>query len=157
LVGNGFLRLLVNSFLNSSTTLLTRGFFSTEAGNPGPSGKFTGKLRPITTRPNGSNSHLKETLMPPPARQNVQPTVEVLEDRCLPSHATLSSGVLNIQRTTGIDTIIVRQINNVLSIDGVKIQTGNTSVASVPVSAVVKIQVHGGDGNDVIHLNSQNN
>jgi Ca2+-binding RTX toxin-like protein len=96
--------------------------------------------------------------MSPAPRLHVRPAVEVLEDRAVPAvTATLSGGVLSILGTSGNDSIIVRQINNVLSIDGIKIQTGATSVASVPVGQVLKIQVHGGDGNDSIHLNSQNN
>ncbi len=98
--------------------------------------------------------------MPPPPPPHGQPRLEPLEDRSLPATgitAALSGGVLSIQGTSGNDTIIVRQINNQLSIDNVRIQYGTTSYASLPTSNVQKIEVRGLDGNDRIYLNSGNN
>jgi hypothetical protein len=73
--------------------------------------------------------------------------VEPLEDRSLPTTAALAAGVLTVTGTPGPDTIIVRRINNVISVDG----TGLAAAAA----QVTRIVVDAGAGNDRIYLNSQ--
>jgi hypothetical protein len=95
--------------------------------------------------------------MPPPCRLRAQLHFESLEDRCLLTAtptATLSNGLLVIQGTTGNDTITVRQTSGAISVDNTLIKSGLNLYPTVPAANVQKIEVHGGGGNDVIHLNS---
>jgi hypothetical protein len=78
--------------------------------------------------------------------------VEALEGRALPA-VTATIGPLNYLTVTGdgaADTIVVRETNGALSIDGVSIKVGNATKSSVPVSSVSVVRVEGGGGNDRI-------
>ncbi len=61
--------------------------------------------------------------------------------------ADLADGVLRIQGTPGPDTIIVQQINNIITVNGV--------AGTFNASLVQKIEVDGGAGGDAIYLNSE--
>ncbi len=91
-------------------------------------------------------------------RPSFQPVVECLEDRTLPAAqmtARLSGGVLRIDGTNQPDRILVRQINNRISVEHLTIaREGGGKSANVSASAVKKIVIHGFAGNDTIDLNS---
>ena len=73
-------------------------------------------------------------------------SLESLENRKLMAAnitATLSGGVLKVEGTPNNDVIIMRQIGNVVSIDGVRINGSGT---------INKIEVRGLGGNDVLRL-----
>jgi len=72
--------------------------------------------------------------------------VEVLEERLLPA-ATLSGGVLRIEGTEGDDVIRVRQSSGRIEVVGLPLV--------VTASAVVRVEVRGLGGNDVIRLDSR--
>jgi uncharacterized protein YkwD len=96
--------------------------------------------------------------MQTPRKPSFRPTLECLEDRSLMSahlSASLSGGLLRIQGTAGADTIVVREIHNQISVDGVKISVAGHAAARVSASAVAGIEVFGNSGNDRIYLNSQ--
>ena len=96
--------------------------------------------------------------MPFGRKPSFQPTLECLEERdLLAAHltASLSGGLLRIEGTAGADTIVVRQVNNHLSVDGVRISiAGHGTAASVSVASVGRIAIYGNRGNDRIFLNS---
>jgi len=71
-------------------------------------------------------------------------TIESLENRKLMAAnitASLSAGVLRVEGTPRNDTIIMRQVGNVVSIDGVRINGSGT---------INKIEILGLGGNDVL-------
>ena len=68
--------------------------------------------------------------------------------------AAFDGANLRIEGTNGNDQIIVRQINNQISIDNASIRWGNTNVQSISASAVKGITVDSLAGNDLILLNS---
>src|SRR5262249_52029815 len=91
-------------------------------------------------------------------KHSFQPGVERLEERTLlASHltASLSGGLLRIQGTSHGDQIIVREINNRISVAGVSIRVGGHRRASVSASSVRRIEVNGLGGNDTIDLDSK--
>jgi len=67
--------------------------------------------------------------------------------------ATLNAGILRINGTNAADSISVKQANGVISVTGGIGITG--MVGSFPAAAVNRIEVNGGSGNDVIHLDSE--
>ncbi|MSR53971.1 MAG: hypothetical protein EXS09_11880 [Gemmataceae bacterium] len=82
---------------------------------------------------------------------------ETLEARDVPSTATLSStGVLKILGTPADDEITVRQVAGVISIDNTTIQYASSTVASVPVASVKRIDIWGYAGDDTIFLGAAN-
>lgn len=89
--------------------------------------------------------------------QKTRPNLETLEDRQLMASsltASFAGGVLHIEGTNKADTIVVRQVNNYLSVDGVNVAVGAARVAKVAAVSVKKIEVNAGDGNDKVYLNS---
>lgn len=73
-------------------------------------------------------------------------TMESLENRQLMAAnitAGLSGGVLRVEGTPNNDTIILRQIGNVISIDGVRINGSGT---------INRIEIQGLGGNDILRL-----
>jgi uncharacterized protein YkwD len=91
-------------------------------------------------------------------KHSFRPTLECLEERTLLTaqlSASLSSGLLRIEGSAYADTIVVREINNRISVDGVKISVAGRGLASVSAAAVSRIEVFGNGGNDRIFLNSQ--
>src|SRR5262249_32959368 len=66
--------------------------------------------------------------------------------------ATLDHGTLRIEGTPGPDTITARQVNNMISIDGI---TGGIMPSIFDASQVQKIEVNGRGGDDTISLNSE--
>jgi hypothetical protein len=82
--------------------------------------------------------------------------LERLEMREVPAAvtATLSNGLLTINGTSQADIIRVNQVNNRISVQGVKIQSGSSQNADVSAASVTKIVVNGHGGNDLIDLNS---
>jgi len=91
-------------------------------------------------------------------KHSFQPGLECLEERTLlAAHlsASLTGGLLRIEGTAGADTIVVREIHNQISVDGVRIsRAGHPSESSVSAAAVARIEVFGEGGNDRIFLNS---
>lgn len=73
-------------------------------------------------------------------------SVESLETREVPAglQAYLSGGVLGIVGTSGPDTVAVRQTGSYLTIDGIR--------GYAPLSAVRRIQIDTGAGNDKVNL-----
>jgi Ca2+-binding RTX toxin-like protein len=70
--------------------------------------------------------------------------IEALEERSMMAvTASLANGLLDVRGTSGNDTIIVRQIGNKFSIDGVKINGSGV---------VSKVQIQGFGGNDVLRM-----
>lgn len=95
--------------------------------------------------------------MPTGRKHSFQPGLECLEDRTLlAAHltASLTSGLLRIDGTAGADTIVVRDIHNQISVDGVKIGVAGRAESRVSAAAVSRIEVFGESGNDRIFLNS---
>src|SRR5690348_12764821 len=91
-------------------------------------------------------------------KHSFRPTLECLEERTLLTaqlSASLSSGLLRIEGSAYADTIVVREINNRISVDGVKISVAGRGQASVSAASVSRIEVFGNGGNDRIFLNSQ--
>lgn len=88
----------------------------------------------------------------------VSPTadaVETFEIRQYPAAtltATFSGGVLNIEGTTKADTITVQQMDNQISVAGLRIKSGNTTVDRVDASQIQRITINGLAGNDTIRL-----
>jgi calpain family cysteine protease len=72
------------------------------------------------------------------------PGVERLETRDVPATASLMAGVLTVNGTTGNDSIVLRQANGRVSIDGLTKTFAATSVNSVVVNA--------GAGNDTVSV-----
>lgn len=74
--------------------------------------------------------------------------IEALEERSMMAvTASLANGLLDIRGTAGNDTIIVRQIGNKVSIDGVKIYGSGV---------INKIQIQGFGGHDVLRMDGNN-
>jgi hypothetical protein len=74
--------------------------------------------------------------------------LELLEDRALPAvAATFADSVLSVTGTPAADTIVVRRVNDIITVDGTKV--------AVPARQVIQIRVDAGAGNDTIRLNSQ--
>jgi hypothetical protein len=67
-------------------------------------------------------------------------------------NATFSNGLLRIDGTDRPDRIVLRQTQGRLSLDGLSIQSGANSVASVSTQAVNRIEVRGGAGDDLLAL-----
>lgn len=84
--------------------------------------------------------------------------LERLEDRKMMAANLMadlySSGVLRIEGTERNDTIVVRQINNSLSVDNIRIRNNGSMLSRVSANAVSRIDVYGLGGNDTILLNS---
>jgi Ca2+-binding RTX toxin-like protein len=82
--------------------------------------------------------------------------LECLEGRALAAAgitASLSGGLLRIEGTNHADTIIVRQVNGRLSVDGTAIQLRKEMEApDVAVGSVTCIEVYGHGGNDTVSL-----
>lgn len=86
------------------------------------------------------------------------PVCESLEDRNLMAAqvtANLSGGLLRIDGTNLPDRILVRQINNRISVDGVAIAVNGQKQANVSAASVQRIEIHGYAGDDQIGLNSE--
>src|SRR5262245_20746484 len=62
--------------------------------------------------------------------------------------ASLTSGLLRIEGTAGADTIHIRQSNNQFSVDGISVQSGGVSQASVAASSVSRVEIYSLSGND---------
>ena len=67
-------------------------------------------------------------------------------------NATFSNGLLRIDGTDRPDRIVLRQTQGRLSLDGLSIQSGANSVASVSTQAVRRIEVRGQGGEDLLAL-----
>jgi hypothetical protein len=86
--------------------------------------------------------------------------IEALESRELMASsltANLTGGVLRVEGTPGADQIRVLQANNQLQLQGVTIQVGQASQASVPTSSVNRIEIAPLGGNDAVWLGDQTN
>lgn len=70
--------------------------------------------------------------------------------------ATFDGANLRIEGTEAADQIVVRQVNNQLSIDHVTIREGATAVRAIASSRVGRIEIDALGGDDVIRLNSEN-
>jgi Ca2+-binding RTX toxin-like protein len=82
------------------------------------------------------------------ATRTTRLSVEPMEDRRLMSvTAALSQGVLQVTGSALADTILVKQANGVITVNGVP--------GYFPAAAVARIQVDGLRGDDVIRLNSE--
>jgi hypothetical protein len=83
-----------------------------------------------------------------PARSRRAPSLEDLEGRTLPAVGVtaclLANGTLSIRGTPGNDTIVVRDTNGRLSIDGLKF--------SVSAARVGRLWIDAGAGNDLVDL-----
>lgn len=82
-------------------------------------------------------------------RDTFRPTLEGLEDRQLlaASASLLPGGVLRVTGTNAADTIVVRQVNNQISVDGAR--------GAFPVSRVSRVEVNALGGDDRVFLNSE--
>jgi hypothetical protein len=82
--------------------------------------------------------------------------VESLEERRVLTSANLANGVLQVLGTSLADTIVVRQIDGRISVDGTLIRTTTgLNVPAVYSSSVLKITVLADGGNDKVDLNSE--
>jgi len=93
-------------------------------------------------------------------KQTYRPCVEKLEDRSLLAAnftASLSAGgLLRVTGSDASDTIVVRQVHNRISVNGVAIAKPNgQKVATVAAGAVKSILVNARGGNDKVRLNSE--
>lgn len=83
--------------------------------------------------------------------------VESLEDRKLMAAnlmADLNGSVLRIEGTPHNDSIVVRQSNNLISVDSIRIRQNGTLVPRISANSVSRIDIFGLAGNDTILLNS---
>ena len=62
--------------------------------------------------------------------------VELLENRCVPTTATLTGGVLNVFGTSGVDDIHVSQANGAISVSGVAQSFSASQVKLISVEAM---------------------
>jgi Ca2+-binding RTX toxin-like protein len=74
-----------------------------------------------------------------------------LDNRVLPS-ATLANGVLTINGTEGRDVIVVREADGQLRVRGESIEVNGSTVRSVAVADVTRIEVSAGAGDDRVKL-----
>jgi hypothetical protein len=80
-----------------------------------------------------------------PRNANFKPGVEQLEMRAVPAVTVgLAAGVLTVNGTTGNDSIVLKQANGLVSVDGVATTFAASSINSVVVNA--------GAGNDTVSL-----
>jgi Ca2+-binding RTX toxin-like protein len=77
--------------------------------------------------------------------------LDSLDHRIVPS-ATLANGVLTINGTEGRDVIVVRQAHGQLRIRGESIEVNGSTIRSVGVADVKRIEVSAGAGNDRVNL-----
>jgi len=84
-------------------------------------------------------------------------SLTVLEDRVLLASslsASLTAGILTIEGTDGSDQIVVRRINDQISVDGIAILANGIQDSSVSANQVSQIHVSPLTGNDTIDLSS---
>jgi hypothetical protein len=76
-------------------------------------------------------------------RNRYLPTLESLENRCLMSavSASLANRVLTINRSSPADAVQIHELNQRISVEGMNIQVGSKSFASVNASQVNLIRV----------------
>ena len=89
--------------------------------------------------------------MSAPRRKTV-PSVELLEDRCLPTTAVLAGGTLAVKGTNGNNNLEVRQVDGRISVVGVSIKVGAQKTPSVSEAKVARITIKGFGGADTILL-----
>ena len=82
-------------------------------------------------------------------KKTIAPRLETLNDRTLPSTASLTGGVLTITGTNLNDVIVVKTVNNTISIVGTPITVGATTKTSVPKGDVTSIVVNSLAGNEI--------
>ena len=75
-----------------------------------------------------------------------------LEDRTVPATAGLRNGILTINGGLRDDTILVRQVNNEISVDGLRIAFKGKRVERVATTDVTLIKIFGRGGADTIRL-----
>jgi hypothetical protein len=73
--------------------------------------------------------------------------LELLEDRTVPTVATFAAGTLTVTGTASNDTIIVRRVGDVISVDG--------TTTKVTASQVKQVIVDAGGGDDMVRLDSE--
>lgn len=90
------------------------------------------------------------------AKPRAELKLETLEDRAVPAAlaSLLGDGTLSITGDSENDSIVVRQIDGQISIDGSTIDVGGTPEASVSAGLVARIEVAALDGNDFVDLDS---
>lgn len=84
-------------------------------------------------------------------------SLETLEDRTLLAAnltAVLANQVLSVKGTNQADAIVVRQVKDKVSIDGMKIQTDSGKKLNVNVNDLKRIEVNAGAGDDAITINT---
>jgi hypothetical protein len=81
-----------------------------------------------------------------------RPTLELLEQRDVPTTATLSGGYLYVMGTSGSDYITISQSSNRISVSSTAITVGSSRYSSIDAGYVNKVVVYGYAGNDVINL-----
>jgi hypothetical protein len=85
-----------------------------------------------------------------------RPVVEALESRTVPALvAEFTAGVLGVWGTDGDDEIVLNQRLGRIWVAGTTIDTNGTAVASVPATAVRRIDIVAGAGDDQVFLDSQ--
>ncbi|HEY1380848.1 MAG TPA: hypothetical protein VGF55_28865, partial [Gemmataceae bacterium] len=83
-----------------------------------------------------------------PAARRRPLLLELLEDRSVPSAtASFAAGTLSVTGSAGNDTIVVRRVNDVISVDGTAVK--------VAAGLLRQIVVDGGAGDDLIRLDSE--
>ncbi len=88
--------------------------------------------------------------------RSFRPSLEGLEDRRLMAASLTASlstkGVLRVEGTDRADTIVVRQINGSISVDGIQISDNGGKVGSVAAARVNEVDVFALGGNDSVWL-----
>jgi hypothetical protein len=86
-----------------------------------------------------------------------RPHMESLERRELMAGltATWTNGTLTVVGTTGDDTVVVRQVNGLMSVANTVVRANGGAYQSVAAGLVRNIQIFTGAGNDRIYLNSE--
>jgi hypothetical protein len=79
-----------------------------------------------------------------PKRSSCRPSVEILEDRRVPTTANLSLGLLNVTGTVGDDLIIIKRVLGRIHVRGV--------AGSFKAADVNQISADGLDGQDRIEI-----
>lgn len=96
-----------------------------------------------------------------PHRSRFTPSLQALEDRCVPAATVLNAslltdGTLRVLGTDGADVVSVEQSVDQISVRGLSILASGRLVPSLNITDVKKIEVFGYGGNDNINMQTVN-
>src|SRR5438552_11282725 len=92
----------------------------------------------------GGSARMSKAGKPRRSRLSIEP----LEGRDVPTAAALYGTTLTIDGTNGDDSIVVRQLNGQISVDGTPIRDRWVQQSSIPATRIREVVVHADAGND---------